>query len=1297
MFQNNINIKEQKAFQDVSDTNLSDDCSEEKNTYSFRPSLRCIECCLLPFLTLKENDNKVTINCNNGHYNELPLNEYLEKGYQKNINDVKCSECGHELEPKTKFKFCSECIKIFCKKCLKKHNKNKETSNHIPISLRKMDTFCSFHRHRYSHYCETCHKNICKKCLNLHYEHQILSFKELKLSKDEFKEIRESLNKEEDIINEIVQMFNNAIDSIKKKFDEVIQNKRHVIQFKKIVEDIYEVKDSSLQIIENVKRLKFNDEYVHLESDMNELDILFELFNYLNCIDYNVEDHNSFLGIEDEDLNKDNNNNNNAQEESFSRITKEKMEKNLFIDKKPEKNKTKKFIYEKKNQKQFEKYPNKNDEEEKNDDNINIFGSKVEKRISTNEMSFSVKQNENMNSASENLNNNNNKNTQKYSKKIIQEKINKKSNEKNIKNKFAKKNKIKETNNIINGVPVLDENNNIIEEINPNINVNDNIKEIDDFQSNDFIEDIFKFDRSKKKDIFKTNKIYKSPEHINKGNENNLFCTNSIDNNFKELINIKKKNNLQNINDNEKDETIISISSYENGKSKGKKTKKKNGIVKTKSKDALNKAKSKDKSLDNIMNGEVRDKSKEKRIKIKKNEQLNLFDKINHNYQYNYINSFDEYHYNSFEYPHITNQKQQISQSNVEQSFVSERPEKKGKGQYDLSEKNKLANRNYHKEKDLKELYQANKKENEIKEYDLNPDFMNLIRIKKEHQKINNIYYEMSDDLSYDNTSNDASNDNKSNDATSEDVSFDINGQPKIKKKKKKGVKKKKKIRQINVIGDYSDSNTQNNIFENYNTTNREGSEIFLKKQKIIKKNVKKKFPFETDNNRREISDEIPKIMNITPIGEESPVKEEKRQETPLGNSEKNESNQNPTLTTSPPPFSIDEQEEIQDFDKKKEKKERKQAKKNKKRKKKKAELSKSFDESTKSKKKCKKLSLSEITARKIQRSNSFDILKQVVPELETTVKINSMKFENGINCLLDFSKQIFCAGNLIGDIKIIEKKSYKEIQTIREHNGTINSLFKLADGAILSSSADKLMKKIRLTKNYLYYDIEFVFDGYYNYVFKGIELFNRKIISCSWDDKLYLWEEESNNQYQNSLKFNENQRVEDILEISKDKFASVSDSELKIWNSNNMAQLHSIKLQKGIVTPNSLCKINDDILISIFYHAIHIIDINNYSLINTISMDQGNLSCITKLNDGSILIAEDLNTDNHSIFYLKQYILEGDELQYISYKKDKFYKSNKNNDKEIRALIQFSDGIIAQGISGEYNGKDSGDIFFYQ
>ena len=1303
MFQNRINTKEQKAFQDVSDTNdVSDDCSDEKNSSCFRPSLRCPDCCLLPFLTLKENNFKVVINCSDGHYNELPLNEYLEKGYQKNINDIKCSDCGQELEPKTKFKFCSECIKIFCKKCLKKHNKNKENSNHIAISLRKMDTFCCFHRHRYSHYCEDCHKNICKKCLYLHYDHQLLSLKDLKLTKNDFKEIRERLSKEDAIINEIIQMFNNAIESIQKKFEEVIQNKKRVIEFKKIIEDIYETKDSSLQIIENVRRLKFNDNFVQFDPDMNELDVLFEIFNYLNCIDYNVENQNSFVNMNENEIEDLNKNIINMQEESLSKITKEKIDEDLLFNKKNEKNISKKFIYEKKNKKQFVKNPNKNKEEEKNDENNNIIRNGVEKTFSPNEISFSMtSQNEKMNSLGlENIINNSNINkTQKYSKKIIQERINKKTNEKKNRNIIIKK-RIKNLSNDPQGVPVLNENDNIIDEINNNID-----DAMDDYQSNNLIEDIFQSTKNKKKNIFKTNKIYKSPDPINTENDNKSIDSNSIDNNVNNFIELNNnKNNLQTINENEKEVSIISISSYENDKLKIKKRKKKKGMLKTKSKDALNKVKIKHKSIDNIFDVGVKDKSKENKPRGKSNDQLNIFEKINQNYHHNNFKSFDEYQLNSFEYPSILNQKKQINQSNTEQSFFSERPEKKGQNQYDFNEKNKLANRNYHQEKDLKELFQPNKKENEIKEYNLKPKFLNLIRIRKENEKLNNIFYVMSDDntskdVSCDNTSNDVSNDNKSNDATSDDVSFDTNGNPKMKKKKRKAVKKKKKIRKINVIGDCSDDNDQNNknIFENNNTNNKEESENILKKQKIIKKSIMKRFPYGNDNNQKEKIDEIPKIMNITPIGEEYPVKEEEKYQTPSGKNEENSSNKKETPTPSPPLINLQEQIENYNSDKIIRKKERKPTKKNKKSKRMKVDLSKSFDEMTKSKKKNKKkLSLNENIVRS-KRSNSLHVLKPIAPETETPTIINTMSFENGINCLLDLSKQILCAGNLIGDIKVIEKKSYKEIQTIKEHNGTINSLFKLSDGAILSSSADKLMKKIRLTKNYLYYDIEFVFDGYFNYVFKGIELFNGKIISCSWDDKLYLWEEETSNQYQNSLKFNENQRVEDILEISKDKFASVSECELKIWNSNNMAQLHSIKLKKGIVTPNSLCKINDEVLISIFYHSIHLIDLNNYSLINTISMDQSNLSCITKLNDGSIFIAEDVNTDENSIIYLKQYILEGDGLQYISFKKDKYSKSNKNDYKEIRALIQFSDGIIVQGISGEFNGKDSGDIFFYQ
>ena len=92
------------------------------------------------------------------------------------------------------------------------------------------------------------------------------------------------------------------------------------------------------------------------------------------------------------------------------------------------------------------------------------------------------------------------------------------------------------------------------------------------------------------------------------------------------------------------------------------------------------------------------------------------------------------------------------------------------------------------------------------------------------------------------------------------------------------------------------------------------------------------------------------------------------------------------------------------------------------------------------------------------------------------------------------------------------------------------------------------------------------------------------------------------------------------------------------------MSQLHSIKLQRGIITPNSLCKLNDGILISIFYHTIHIIDLDNFSLISSISMDQGNLSCITKLNDGTLrenLIFDKKINDNKIIKVLKLVCLD--------------------------------------------------------
>ena len=473
-----------KTFQDTSNMNLSDDCSDEGSPTIFKPCFRCPKCCLVPFVTLKESESKVIMNCTNGHNKDIPLNEFMDKILLKKMNNIECSECGLQLQPKKRFKFCSECNKIFCKMCLKKHNGNENTKNHETISLRKMDTFCCLHKTRFAYYCEICHKNICEKCFYLHNNHQIISLKEIKLSKREIKEFRDNLDREKMNITETEDIFKNCINSIKKKFDDVIQYKKQVIEFKKIIEDIYETKDSNFQIIDNINRLKFNTQPINIEKDMNELDILFELFSYLNCIDYNICLTNSLLNLNDNSFQ----NNNMIQEEQISDHNNNKKKDCIYInnnydnnynisfnknenintnEKTNEKEKLKEFIYEKKNKKFFQNCMNEK-EEEKNDENINNifltnnnYNRNLEIKDKNNYNNNDIEQKKELfksiiKNDSDNSNNSNNNDenvgnvdieinkSKKYSKKIMKGKLNHKSMTQTNLNKIITKEENKE-------------------------------------------------------------------------------------------------------------------------------------------------------------------------------------------------------------------------------------------------------------------------------------------------------------------------------------------------------------------------------------------------------------------------------------------------------------------------------------------------------------------------------------------------------------------------------------------------------------------------------------------------------------------------------------------------------------------------------------------------------------------------------------------------------------------------------------------------------------------------------------
>ena len=1119
-------LKKIKFYQDPN-MYISDDCSEERASYFYKPSFHCSECHLIPFVTLKEAENKVEMHCTNGHNKEMSSNDFMEKFLKQNLGYIKCSECGHKLQPTRRFKFCSICVKIFCKNCLKKHNTNLLTSNHETISVRKMDTFCCLHNYKYSHYCETCHKNICQNCFYLHNDHQILCLKDIKPNENELKELKEKINKENKKIDAILELYKKTIDSLNHKFDDIIMQKRQNVQLQRTLEEIYEAKESNFQNIENINRFKFNNKGIIIESNMKEMDILLEIFKYLNCTDY--------MGSSNILPNNNNSDNNNVTEEELSIMNKYKEK--IFINHHTEntfikENKNKKvsnniFLYNHFNKEYYDNFNYNNEEEEKNNTLIKNNNSFIRNNII--EKNY---ENDNINNGQKIIG--------KYSKKVMKGKM-----------QFNKSNH--NTND-----------KDMIDDKNKNITV-----------SKKYDEENPSFEKSN---------IGNNETHAITGDEKDKDTNHSMKTNNSTEENLNINNELNLINKKQDELSEMNNQSF------------------NKEKNTSYKMRNQEHSVDKIierLNNKKRDRSKEKRIKIKKEDiehYTDNFDQLNHSFDIVMNNSFDYiYHYKK-----ESQDNNSLNISNGEHSFVSEMAEKNPKkkngfegvkviGKHHYKEKNSF-NKSLNVENLQKEVDNDVISDIKEKEVDFNLSISNINDDKTENNgKIKdldlldtNIFdvIEYKTEDKYINDENEISN----------DCILENGGNKKIKKKKKKIIKKKKKI-----------------------------------KRKVTKS-------------------EISSLSSSTTLD--------------LNNQEN-------------------------------------KSKKIKKLKKKKMDLSKSFDGITQKTKSTMNKLEKNIENKTIQHNNSFDIISHTL-ELETTSKINSLKFDNGISCLLEICSDVFAAGNLIGEIKIIDKNTYKELQTIREHKGTINSLFKMQDEAILSTSADRSMKKIRLTENYSNYIVEFMFNGYESYVFKGIELSNNKIISCSWDDKLFLWEKD-NELYVNSLQFNEEQRVDDILEIANNKFCSVSEKELKIWDSNSMEEIHSLKFNIGIITQNSLCKINDKLLITVSFNAIHLIDLTNYNLINSIKMEKDSLSCITKLNDGSILIAEDINTDYYSFFYLRQYIIEDNELIYVSYKKDKLKKLNKNNDKEIRALIQFSDGIIAEGISGEFNGTDSGDIYFYE
>ena len=1354
--------------------NLSENASVKSVTL-IRKVFRCLDCYFIPLLQLKDNDTKVEINCLQGHKSELPLKDYMVRGFYNSLDRVKCSICGLMREPKMIFKLCEECNIIMCKDCVKEHNlKNKR---HHVITVRKMDIICCLHQLNFKFFCKKCNKNICDECLNNHRnnKHELICLSEINFNSKQIEEIREKIEEEKENLNDVIDVFNENMINLQNKFNDIIKEKKQTIKYKNNVFESYELKDVNYQVINNLKQLKFDNKPFIAEPNSDELTTIIKLFDYLtennkaknNKIAYNKNDIKTYSIVKEKELFiNEQKKKSKLNSNSFSII----KEEELFINKKDDKkNKNKiklvknyNFMIGKKENKikyknkmvknnnfMIGKKENKNKKDNYIIDNNTHFIIKIKDTINK-----ITKNNKNKIDKNINFNIKNNKKNKAYNNRIIQN-IRFNIEKSNIINPKDNNSKGKDSNNNEN---IVNDNNEIIyynkynlirndsnqfikiSEINNNSKRNSDREKYPDMGVASDLEKNKKLSQIKEETKI-INSSYKKDENqeikeYNYNNKNEELKMN-MNNNFFELVNkindipsieniefssssfnikIKSNNNLtktnyqkklnlvpsnltkkkdENENDSNNNEQSLSIQFPKSPSFKEFNIDKKQieSFVGDQSEqfgfffDEMNKKYKEENSDRN--NKEKKNKNFEK--KYKKNLFINKVKEKNNNLSNTY--NKDKNNINKKDNNIITknNKEQEKKLSKIKSS---EKSKKKRKKKYF----GKLVPKD---DDDEDESYEANRtydfgEENrdELKRISCLGDSKQDLQFengKKDRNELNDIRVRLENNFSFDiENSNQISNLKKQ-----------------FKEMNKKNIKNDNNRNENTIKNNFKiakDTNTKNIQIENgklkmkYNSYSQSHRSSAEKIKNKIYTNLKKNY-----NNKN-----ISKNLKIEKNSNKNSVKNSHKKSPKVINSTQNSNNKNGGSKININIIKNEQTNIINDLIPKTKDKEKRKKKLIKANNQKYYNLSKSFDNTINKDIINRKKKLINVK-NNLDLNQSFDASKNqlhtisVVRYFSSREKYNKIEIENGVSCIIEIEPEIFCIGDLIGRIKLYHLGSLNEILNINEHNGTINSLFLLNDKAILSTSADKRMKKISFKNNYKQYNVDFVFNGYNNYILKGIELkSNLKIISCSWDKKILIWEKDKSKsrnkkEYVNTDIYTEKDRILDLLEISKHEFISLSESVLKFWDSNTYEKLYFIKNEKKFGEVNSLCKINDEVISVNYYQYVQLINLNDKNIINSIKICDGDLSHMIKLKDDSILIAEEKNSENNNIFYVKQYEFIDGFLSYISFKRNKYLKNDKMVDKEIRALIQFSGGIIAQAICGENNGKVVGELVFYK
>ena len=329
------------------------------------------------------------------------------------------------------------------------------------------------------------------------------------------------------------------------------------------------------------------------------------------------------------------------------------------------------------------------------------------------------------------------------------------------------------------------------------------------------------------------------------------------------------------------------------------------------------------------------------------------------------------------------------------------------------------------------------------------------------------------------------------------------------------------------------------------------------------------------------------------------------------------------------------------------------------------------------------------------------------------TLRLTVKEFENTVYSLLEINSSIFAVGFLNGEIDIYDTNDIICLFSVIEHNSRINNMCLLKEpDTFLSSSFDYTMKKIKIIEDKKTYVVEFVFDGYDNIIYKGIELFNGHILSISFGGIINIWNKLTGKAYVCGQKnVIEDEELYDIIEINNKLIAISTDENLHFFNINTNKTVFLI--QSKIISDldfkdrNNMVLLNNNLLGILLKDEIGLVDITHRQVIHRCSIYGGKPETLTLMKDKTLLISvsnynlkdydneteekNSLNKINKVIFL--QYELVNNGLSFLIKKEEVSDKINSKDYCRITSVVEFNNGIIIFSTSGMEDNKMCGTI----